>query len=57
MDIQEIDKMVKEAKLWIQQNRPPYEDRFWVGQNEVVHKCPPGTFYDYKTGKFCPIKK
>jgi hypothetical protein len=57
MDISEIDKTIKKAKLWIQQNRPPYEDHFWVDGKEVVHKCPPGTCYNYETGRFVPLKK
>jgi len=57
MDVKEMDRMIKEAKLWLQQNRPPEksEKSFWVDGNEVVHECPPGTFFDYQTGRF--VKK
>lgn len=59
MNIQQMTKVIQQAKLWLQQNLPPKESKhqYWVDGNEVVHKCPPGSFFDYQTGRFVPLKK
>lgn len=48
MDIQQMDRVIKQAKLWIQQNRPPQEEEFWVDHNGEIRKIPFGMFFDAK---------
>lgn len=56
MKIEEIDRVIKQAKLFLNQNSPPQETKHWVDAEGVVHQCPPGTFFDYKTNSFRPLK-
>ena len=46
MDIQGIDRAIKEAKLWIQQNTPPKEKEYWVDANGILREVPAGMYFD-----------
>lgn len=48
MDIRQIDRVIKQTKLWLQQNRPPQEEEYWVDHNGDLLKVPKGMVFDAK---------
>ena len=57
METQKIDQVIKDAKLWLEQNRPPVEvtDKYFhIDENGAVslRPVPPGMMFDYRLGIF-----
>lgn len=48
MDIQEIDRVIKQAKLFLNQNTPPKEKEFWVDGDGNLKEVPENMWFDAK---------
>lgn len=50
MDSKEIDRFIKETKLWLQQHTPPKEreNQYWVTPDGILEKVPDGMWWDPK---------